>query len=98
VKLSLSPRSMFMVMGDDGSIKQFQFRQEIVLPSQIGAKVEDVGRSGGQTALLIFNALAGGGAGSIKNYQVTPVANYRELVAADLKMVAEVLAQGLKKN
>jgi hypothetical protein len=29
---------------------------------------------------------------------VTPVANYRELVAADLKMVAEVLAQGLKKN
>ena len=98
VKLSLSPRSMFMVMGDDGSIKQFQFRQEIVLPSQIGAKVEDVGRSGGQTALLIFNALAGGSAGSIKNYQVTPVANYRELVSADLKMVAEVLAQGLKKN
>ena len=98
VKLSVSPKSMFMVMGDDGSIKQFQFRQEIVLPSQIGAKVVDVGRSGGQTALLIFNALAGGSSGSIKNFQVTPVDNYRELVSADLKMAAEVLAQGLKKN
>jgi hypothetical protein len=98
VKLSISPQSMFMVMGDDGSIKQFQFRQEIVLPSQIAAKVTDVGRTGGQTALLIFNALAGGGSGAIKNYEVTPVENYRELVTADLKMVAEVLAQGLKKN
>ena len=98
VKLSLSPQSMFMVMGDDGSIKQFQFRQEIVLPSQIGAKVVDVGRTGGQTALLIFNALAGGGSGAISNFEVTPVENYRELVSADLKMVAEVLAQGLKKN
>jgi hypothetical protein len=98
VKLSISPKSMFMVMGDDGSIKQFQFRQEVVLPSQIAAKVADVGRTGGQTALLIFNALAGGGSGAIKNYEVTPVENYRELVTADLKMVAEVLAQGLKKN
>jgi hypothetical protein len=42
--------------------------------------------------------LAGGGSGAIKNYEVTPVENYRELVTADLKMVAEVLAQGLKKN
>ena len=98
VKLSLSPKSMFMVMGEDGSIKQFQFRQEVVLPSQIGAKVVDVGRSGGQTALLIFNALAGGSSGSISNFEVTVVDNYRELVSADLKMVAEVLAQGLKKN
>jgi hypothetical protein len=98
VKLSISPKSMFMVMGDDGSIKQFQFRQEIVLPSQIASKVVDIGRTGGQTALLIFNALAGGGSGSIKNYEVAPVENYRELVSADLKMVAEVLAQGLKKN
>jgi hypothetical protein len=98
VKLSLSPKSMFMVMGDNGAMKQFQFRQEIVLSSQIGAKVKDVGRTGGQTALLIFSALAGGGSGSIKNFEVTPVENYRELVSADLKMVAEVLAQGLKKN
>ena len=98
VKLSLSPQSMFMVMGDDGSIKQFQFRQEVVLPSQIGAKVADVGRTGGQTALLLFNALAGGSSGAIRNFEVTAVDNYRELVSADLKMVAEVLAQGLKKN
>jgi hypothetical protein len=70
----------------------------VVLPSQIAAKVADVGRTGGQTALLIFNALAGGGSGAIKNYEVTPVENYRELLAADLKMLAEVLAQGLKKN
>jgi len=98
VKLSISPKSMFMVMGDDGSIKQFQFRQEVVLPSQIAAKVTDVGRTGGQTAQLIFNALAGGSSGSIKNFEVTPVENYRELVTSDLKMLAEVLAQGLKKN
>jgi hypothetical protein len=98
VKLSLSPQSMFMVMGDDGSIKQFQFRQEVVLPSQIGSKVVDVGRSGGQTALLIFNAIAGGSSGSISNFEVTVADNYREMVSTDLKMVAEVLAQGLKKN
>ncbi len=59
---------------------------------------ENLGRTGGQTALLIFNALAGGGTGAIKNYEVTPVENYRELVTADLKMVAEALAQDLKKN
>jgi hypothetical protein len=85
-------------MGDDGSIKQFQFRQEVVLPSQIGSKVVDVGRSGGQTALLIFNAIAGGSSGSISNFEVTVADNYREMVSTDLKMVAEVLAQGLKKN
>lgn len=98
VKLSVLPQSVFMVMGDDGSSKRFEFRQEIVLPSQIGAKVVDAGRSGGQTALLIFNALAGGSSGSIKNYEVTVVDNYRDLVSADLKMVSEVLAQGLKKQ
>jgi hypothetical protein len=98
VKLSLSPQSMFMVMGDDGSIKQFQFRQEVVLPSQIGAKVVDVGRTGGHTALLVFNALAGGSSGSIINFEVTVVDNYREMVLTGLRMVAEVLAQGLKKN
>ncbi len=68
------------------------------MPSQIGAKVVDVGRTGGQTALLVFNALAGGSSGSISNFEVTVVDNYRELVSADLSMAAEVLAQGLKKN
>jgi hypothetical protein len=29
---------------------------------------------------------------------VTVADNYREMVSTDLKMVAEVLAQGLKKN
>jgi hypothetical protein len=97
VKLTISPNSRFMVMGEDGTSKMFEFRQEIVLPSQIGAKVVQTARSGGQTALMIFNALAGSSS-SIKNYEVTVVDNYRELVSADLKMVAEVLAQGLKKN
>jgi hypothetical protein len=49
------------------------------LPSQIGAKVVDVVRTGGQTDLLVFNALAGGSSGSISNFEVTVVDNYREM-------------------
>lgn len=96
VRLSVSPHSAIDVR-TESDVKHYEFMKTVELPSKISSSVTKANRSTGQTALLIFNALSGN-TGSISNYEVTAVDNYREVVSADLKMLAEVVAQVLQKQ
>jgi hypothetical protein len=97
VLLTVAPSSHISIMQetDAGAIS---LARSAVLPSQIAAKVVDLGVSKGEVAGAILVGLLGGGAKSTSNYEVTAVDNYREVVSADLKILAEVMATGLKKQ
>lgn len=96
VRLSVSPKSVIDVR-TESDVKHYEFMKVVELPSKISSGVVKASRSTGQTALLIFNAL-NGNAGSISNYEVTAVDNYRDVVSSDLKMLAELVAQVLQKQ
>ncbi len=96
VQLSVIPQSKFSVTTETGLVP-YPFLRTTVLPSQIAAKVTSSAVSGGQMATAILGAFAGRST-RMSNYEVTAVDNYRNVAAADLKMLAEVLANGLTKR
>ncbi len=96
VRLSVAPKSTIDIRTESDA-KTYEFMRAVQLPSKISASVVKANRSVGQTALLVFNAV-NGSAGNISNYEVTAVDNYREVVSGDLKMLAELVAQALKKQ
>lgn len=96
VQLSISGGN-FALMQETGSAT-FPFLRTVVLPSQIASKVTKLETTTGEKATTVFVMLLGGKIASTNNYEVTAVDNYAEVVSADLKVLAEVMAQGLKKQ
>jgi hypothetical protein len=96
VQLAVTKGSGFDFSNAAGS-NGFAMVRTTILPSQIAAKVDKVSLSGGQIAAMALSMLTKSSV-SNNNYEVTAVDNYKELASADLKMFAEVMAQGLKKQ
>jgi hypothetical protein len=97
VQLSVLTKSSFDYNNDTGT-HTFPILRNVVLPSQIASSVTQSATSGAQMATSLLVGLLGKKSVSSTNYEVTAVDNYKDLASADLKMFAEVMAQGLKKQ
>ena len=91
------------VMTEDGGGSQFDFVRPLVLPGVFAERVEKVQKSGGEVAgtvaLRVLGSLLGSrDAGSAESYQVFARADYPEVLGADMKLLAGVLAQALNKR
>ena len=97
VQLSVAKGSGFDVSNAAGGFG-FPLVRTTILPSQIAAGVAKVSLSGGQMAAMALSLFARTSSVSNTNFEVTAAPNYKDVASADLKMFAEVMAQGLKKQ
>lgn len=91
------------VMTEDGGGPQFDFVRPMVLPGVFAERVEKVQKSGGEVAGTVALRLLGGllgsrDTGSAEAYQVFARSDYPEVLGGDLRLLAGVLAQSLKKR
>lgn len=86
-------------MTEDGGGAVYDFVRPLNLPSGIAESVERKAKSAGSIAAGLFAAvLNAGNASDSASYDVTAIKDYSRVVAADMKLLAPVVANVLQKR